>query len=92
MDLRLDGASKKPRLLRLWAPITLKGPIRSPKPGLDTSKALQQGGVGVALSALLSPLAVLLPFVDPGLAKDADCAALMATARENGAPSSGTRR
>jgi len=35
---------------------------------------------------LLSPVAVLLPFVDAGLAKDANCGALMAEGRAAGAP------
>jgi len=30
------------------------------------------------LAALLSPLAAVLPFVDAGLAEDADCGALLA--------------
>jgi hypothetical protein len=34
-----------------------------------------------ALGALLSPIAALLPFVDPGLAEDANCGALIASAR-----------
>jgi hypothetical protein len=33
---------------------------------------------------LLTPVAALLAFVDPGLAKDADCAALLAQARSGG--------
>jgi hypothetical protein len=31
-------------------------------------------------------LAAVLPFVEPGLAKDADCAALIGEARTQGAP------
>ena len=31
----------------------------------------------LGLGALLSPFAALLPFVDPGLAEDANCAALL---------------
>ena len=84
IDLLLDGQTKKPRLLRVWAPITVTGPIVAPKPGVRAGKAVAQGGVAVALGALLSPLAAILPFVDPGLGKDADCAALIA-----GAPTKG---
>ena len=38
--------------------------------------------LGAALGALLSPLAAILPFVSPGLEKDANCAALLAEARQ----------
>jgi hypothetical protein len=40
----------------------------------------------VVLGALLTPLAALLPFVDPGLAKDANCASLLAAGKAQGAP------
>jgi hypothetical protein len=40
----------------------------------------------VALGAFLSPVAAILPFVDVGLAKNADCAGLTAQAQAQGAP------
>jgi hypothetical protein len=43
-------------------------------------------GAAVALGAVLSPLAAILPFVDPGLAKNADCAGLMHEAQSDAAP------
>jgi uncharacterized protein involved in outer membrane biogenesis len=86
LDLRLEGDSKKPRLVRLFIPITLRGPLMAPKVGLDTGSAVAQGGVAAALGTLLSPLAAILPFVTGGGAKDADCAALVAEARGDGAP------
>jgi hypothetical protein len=33
------------------------------------------------LGALINPLVALLPFVDPGLAEDANCGALISGAR-----------
>ncbi|HEY0342806.1 MAG TPA: hypothetical protein VGC34_18530, partial [Steroidobacteraceae bacterium] len=35
---------------------------------------------------LATPLASVLAFIDPGLAKDADCSALLAEAQQQGAP------
>jgi hypothetical protein len=35
----------------------------------------------VALGVIFSPLASVLAFVDPGLAKDADCARLLAVSK-----------
>jgi uncharacterized protein involved in outer membrane biogenesis len=86
MDLRIEGDSKKPRLVRLFIPITIKGPFMAPKVGLDTGGAVAQGGIAAALGALVTPLAAIIPFVTGGEAKDADCASLVAEARSDGAP------
>jgi len=86
VDLRLDGKSKKPRILRVWAPITLKGTLLHPKPGVDVGKAAPQVGLAAAIGAVVAPLAAILPFIEPGLAKDADCAALIGDAKAQGAP------
>lgn len=86
LDLRLDGKPKKPRFLRLWSPITLKGTFLHPKPGVDAGKVAGQLGLGVVVGAVLAPLAAVLPFIEPGLAKDADCAALINEAKAEGAP------
>jgi hypothetical protein len=40
----------------------------------------------------VSPLAAILPFVDPGLAKNADCAGLVSEAAQKGAPVKTARR
>lgn len=86
MNFRIEGDSKKPRLLRLFVPITIEGPFMAPKIGLDASKAVGQGGIAAALGSLVNPLAALLPFVTTGEAKDADCAGLVSEARQQGAP------
>ncbi|MGZ5983535.1 MAG: AsmA family protein [Caulobacteraceae bacterium] len=86
LDLRLEGQSKKPRILRVWAPITLKGTLLNPKPGVDAGKAAGQIGIAAAVGAVFAPLAAVLPFIEPGLAKDADCAALIGEAKAQGAP------
>jgi uncharacterized protein involved in outer membrane biogenesis len=86
LDLRLNGQPKKPRLLRLWAPITLKGSLLHPRPGVDAGKAVGQIGIAATVGAVLAPLAAILPFVDGGLAKDADCVSLVGEAQAQGAP------
>ncbi|HJV42242.1 AsmA family protein [Caulobacter sp.] len=86
MNFRIEGDSKKPRLMRLFIPITVKGPFLAPKIGLDPSKAVGQGGVAAALGSIINPIAALLPFVTTGEAKDADCAGLVSDARQQGAP------
>lgn len=86
MEFRIEGDSKKPRLVRVFVPITIKGPFLAPKVGLQPGKAVGQGGVAAALGALVNPIAALLPFITTGEAKDADCAGLVGDARQQGAP------
>ena len=81
MNLRIDGDTKKPRLIRLWSPITISGPLIAPRIGIDRASVAGQIGLGAALGALINPLVALLAFVDPGLAKDANCGALISGAR-----------
>lgn len=79
-NLRLDGETKEPRLLRVWSPITVNGPVRNPNLGVDGGEVAAQVGLAGLLGALVSPIAAILPFVDPGLADDADCGTLIASA------------
>lgn len=81
LDLRIDGDSKKPRLLRIWAPITVRGPLTAPRIGVDTGALVAQGGLAAVIGAVAAPVAALFAFVDPGLEKDANCGALIASAR-----------
>ena len=90
LNLRIEGDSKKPRLLRLFVPINIDGPLTKPAIGLETGNAIAQGGISLALGALVNPLAAILAFVEPGLAEDANCGAIMAQSRSKGAPVKGS--
>lgn len=90
LDLTLKGDSKQFRLTHVFLPITVGGHLRSPTLGVQPGPAVAQGGIAVALGVLLTPLAAILPFVDPGLGKNADCSALMAEAKQTTAPVKGT--
>ncbi len=92
LDLALDGKPKKFRLVRIDAPITIKGSLLSPKFGVDIAKAAPQALLSVAVGVLAAPLAAILPFVTPGTAKDANCPALLAQASDRGAPVAVARR
>ncbi|MEJ0005388.1 MAG: hypothetical protein WDM77_03135 [Steroidobacteraceae bacterium] len=78
LDLTLHGKPKKFHLVRLRAPIDIKGQLAKPKIGIDEAQLLKQGGIAAAVSAVLTPVAALIAFVDPGLAKDQDCSQLLA--------------
>ncbi|MEQ7156171.1 AsmA family protein [Brevundimonas aurifodinae] len=81
MDLKIDGESKRPRLLRLWTPILIRGPLTGPSVGIDTGSTVAQAGLTGLLAAVVAPVAALFAFVEPGLAEDANCGSLIASAR-----------
>ena len=81
LNLRIDGETKKPRLLRVWAPITVRGSLTAPRVGVDVAAVAAQAGIVGVLGAIVAPVAALFAFVDPGLTKDANCGSLIANAR-----------
>ncbi len=85
LDLTLQGDPKKIRLLRLRSPITLHGTLLHPVVGVKADKLIAQAGIAVALGTLLTPAAAALALIDPGLAKNKDCSAVMAQAHEDAA-------
>ncbi len=85
INLEISGKPKKFRLVRIGAPITVKGSLIEPKFGVSVGKAAGQLAVAGVLGAVVAPLAVILPFVSPGLAKNADCGALTSEASGRGA-------
>ena len=80
IDLALQGDPKKLTLLRLRAPIMLRGTLDHPAVGINAGKLAEQAGAAVALGALLTPVAAALAFIDPGLAKNKDCTTVLAQA------------
>lgn len=77
LDLALQGHPKKLRFLRLRSPIWLHGTLLHPDVGVKADKLAEQVGVAAALGALLTPAAAALAFIDPGLAKNKDCASVL---------------
>jgi uncharacterized protein involved in outer membrane biogenesis len=90
LDLKIKGQPKKLRLLRVRSPIEVKGVLRKPSVGIEAGKVAAQGGVAAALGTLLTPVAAVLAFVDPGLAEDANCSALLAQAKSEGVSTQAT--
>jgi len=80
LDLRINGRPKHPRL-RVRAPLLVRGTFGHPSFSIEPAKSAMQAGGAIALGVLLTPVAAMLAFVDPGLAKDSDCAALLAQAQ-----------
>ena len=78
LDLTIQGQPKKFHLIRVRAPIDIRGQLLKPTFALDTAHLAKQGAVAAVLGTLLTPVAAILAFVDPGLAKDQDCSQLLA--------------
>ncbi len=74
LDLSIQGRPKKFRLVRLKAPIKVEGHVLKPTFALDSGHLVKQGAIAATLGTVLTPLAAILAFVDPGLAKDQNCA------------------
>jgi hypothetical protein len=67
--------------------VAIRGPLLKPALSIDPGgRTLEQGGIAAALAAVAGPLGAVVAFVDPGLAKDADCSALLQDAKSAGAP------
>jgi uncharacterized protein involved in outer membrane biogenesis len=76
MDFQFRGHPKHVRL-RLRSSLLVQGTLSDPAVSLQANTAMAQAGAGVALGVLLTPLAAIAAFIDPGRAQDADCAALI---------------
>jgi uncharacterized protein involved in outer membrane biogenesis len=86
-DLEIRGHPKKLRLFRVKSPVAIRGPLLKPELSIDPDgKVLEQGGIAAALAAVAGPLGAVVAFVDPGLAKDADCSSLLQEAKSAGTP------
>jgi uncharacterized protein involved in outer membrane biogenesis len=84
LNLEIKGEPKKIRFTRLRSPIEVKGHLLKPSVGLDVASTVKQGAVAAALGTLVTPLAAVIAFVDPGLAKDQNCAQMIAEADSKG--------
>lgn len=84
LHLEIKGEPKSIRFTRLRTPIEVRGHLANPKFGVDVASTVKQGLVAAALGVLGTPLAAVIAFVDPGLAKDQNCASLIAAADSKG--------
>ncbi len=84
LHLEIKGEPKKIRFTRLRTPIEVRGHLADPSFGVNVPSTIKQGAVATALGALMTPVAAIIAFVDPGLAKDQNCAAMIAEADSKG--------
>ena len=84
LDLTLRGHPKKPRLA-LRSAVRIQGTLRRPEFHLAGGNTLAQAGMAAGLGVVLTPLAAILAFINPGLAHDADCTQLLQQAAQGAA-------
>ncbi|PJI37787.1 MAG: hypothetical protein CTR53_18430 [Ferrovibrio sp.] len=77
LGLKIKAHPKDPSLLAARTPINIKGAFSRPSIGVDAGPLAARGAGAVALGVLLTPLASILAFIEPGLESDSDCAALL---------------
>jgi len=73
LDFVLRAQPKSLRLFRLRAPLLVRGTLDHPAVSVRKGTITAQTAGAAALGIVLTPLAALLAFVDPGLAKNTDC-------------------
>ncbi len=78
LDLKLLAHPKDPSIFAIRTPITIKGHFGKPSIGISPGPLAARAAGAVALGVLLTPLASILAFIEPGLERDSDCTKLMA--------------
>jgi hypothetical protein len=73
LDLTLHGQPRDAQLVRMRSPIYVRGSLRHPEFGVNRAQLVAQAGEAVALGVVLTPIAAIIAFADPGLAKDGQC-------------------
>src|SRR5690606_6104961 len=77
ISAKLDAKPKDNSLFALRIPLVVSGRLKEPEVGLDGERTLSRGAAAVALGALLTPFAAILPFVESGDAENTDCRELL---------------
>lgn len=81
LDVAIEADSKKFSLFSGQSPIGVGGYFAEPRVNVVSPELIKRGVVGVAAGALVSPIGLILAFVDPGEEKDTNCAPILAGAR-----------
>ena len=74
IDLRIRSSAKRPTL-GLQAPVRVTGPLRNPTIAPEAGVTGAQVGGAILLGIIATPLAALLPFLEPGFGGDSKCLA-----------------
>lgn len=80
LDLTLNQKTKNTSPLALRSPIYIRGSFAGPDVQVDKGRVAARG-LGALALGFVNPLLALIPLIDPGPGKDADCAQLVRDAR-----------
>jgi uncharacterized protein involved in outer membrane biogenesis len=78
LAMSMEADSKQISLFSGQSPIAINGWFADPAINPISGELLARGAAGAALGIAASPLAALLAFIDPGDAKDVNCAPILA--------------
>ncbi|MBP2291739.1 AsmA family protein [Azospirillum rugosum] len=81
LNLNVLGRAKKPQVFATHVPVQVRGTLGDPDIGVDATESTARGAAAVALGVLLTPLASVLPFLDPGSDENPHCGQLIQDAR-----------
>ncbi len=81
LDFAVEADAKSFSLFSAQSPIGVQGFFAEPKIDPVSGELLARAGAGLGLAALVSPLAAVVAFVDPGNAEPTRCGPVLAGAR-----------
>jgi uncharacterized protein involved in outer membrane biogenesis len=81
MDFAIEADAKTMSLFSAQSPIGVQGYFAEPRIDPISGELIGRAGVGLGLAALVSPLAAVMAFVDPGDAEPTRCGPVLAGAR-----------
>jgi len=76
LDFTFRPHPKDKSILAARSPLHIKGTFGKPSPSVDAKALAARGGAAVLLG-LITPLAALIPLIEPGTGTDADCQGLL---------------
>jgi hypothetical protein len=82
LDLRLVAKPKDHSLLSLRGPIVIGGTFADPSVLPDMKRLTARGAAALVLGAVATPLAALVPFIQPGRPEPVQCEALVQAAKQ----------
>jgi hypothetical protein len=81
LNLGIEADAKTMSLFSAQSPIGVEGYFAAPKIDPISGELMARAGAGLGLAALVSPLAAVVAFVDPGDAEPTRCGPVLAGAR-----------
>lgn len=86
LALRIEGDAKEVQIFATHVPVVIGGSFANPALTLDGAETATRGAAAVALGALLTPLAALIPLLDDGTDETVSCKTLVQRARNSKTP------